>query len=348
MKIAVFFLVVLGMVAAGAAAVLYGSLQSRFARAVGDSLIAEVLIVQENLPARTLLTGENVKIERIPKEGLPQGYFTNPAQAIGKTLKVAVVKGQPLSSLCCVPKGSVDDLLRPGMLAFPVQLSRRSASTDLLYPGCVVDVFATFPLRDRTKGEAVTTPLLQGIQVLGLADETVLTPQEKEGALEPRRRSSDGNVTVTLEVTARQAAALQLAIQQGSLSLPMRNPLDKQLNPMEPMVVKEGQLTAASESMDPQALALIDRLQRMLGQGMARADANHAPAALMQPVVTATDPNAEVTRMLDSSTVFGYIAPTMQKRSAWQMTIISGQDVKTVEMPLTGGPEQWPTDDANN
>ena len=58
---------------------------------------------------------------------------------------------------------------------------------------------------------------------------------------------------------ARQAAALQLAMEKGTLGLAMRNPNDKGWNPMEPMVVKEGQLTAASEALDP--AAFITRLE---------------------------------------------------------------------------------------
>ena len=75
---------------------------------------------------------------------------------------------------------SVDDLLRPGMLAFQIPLSRGATPVDLLYPGCFVDVFATFPLYDRQKGEAVVTPLLQNIRVLGVRDETVVTTPTEE------------------------------------------------------------------------------------------------------------------------------------------------------------------------
>ncbi len=285
MKFAVIILLILGLFAAGSAVFLFEWLQVGKARASGPQFaLVDVLLAGENLPARTLLTREHLVTDRVPRAGLPQGYFISQAQAIGKTLKMAVVKGQALSESCCIPKGSVDDLLRPGMLAFPVQLSRRSASTELLYPGCIVDVFATFPLRDRTKGEAVVTPLLQSIQVLGLADETVLSAQRKTDPAAPKKKSAQGNVTVTLEVTARQAAALQLAMEQGSLGLPMRNPLDKKLNPMDPMVVKEGQLTAASESMDPQTLALVNRLQQMLGNGTVRAMQTTCPPPAFNPL----------------------------------------------------------------
>ena len=260
MKLAVVILVMLGLVAASAATVLFQTLNVRPAPAP----IVDALLAQADLPARTRLTAEQVKAERVPTTGLPAGCFTHPAQAIGRTLKMAVVKGQPLTASCFLPETTIDDLLKPGMLAFQISLGRRSFAVDLLYPGCIVDVFATFPLQDRKRGDAVTTPLLQNIQVLGVRDETVISAsEEKTGA--KKSAGHGGDVTVALEVTARQAAALQLALERGTLGLAMRNPLDKNLNPTDPMVVKEGQLAASSEAMDPQTLVLVNQLQVMLG-----------------------------------------------------------------------------------
>jgi Flp pilus assembly protein CpaB len=276
MKIAVVVLVVLGLVAAGAAAFLFQWYQVYQANKVEKAPeMAQVLVVQADLPARTRIVKAHVAVEKVARVGLPQGYYTNETQAIGKTLKRAVSKGQALSGSCFLPENAIDDLLRPGMLAFQIPLSRRTGAASQLYPGCIVDVFATFPLRDREKGDAVTTPLLQNIQVLGVRDETVITTEAQEaekgkkGKTAPRPVISRGgdNMTVILEVTSRQAAALQLVMERGTIGLAMRNPLDKQWNPMEPMVVKEGQLTAASQALDPQDLAFVNQLQQMLNSG---------------------------------------------------------------------------------
>jgi Flp pilus assembly protein CpaB len=210
------------------------------------------------------------------------------------------------------------------MLAYQISLTRRATPVDLLYPGCIVDVFATFPLHDRVKGEAVVIPLLQNIQVLGVRDQTVVTPapNKKEPRGPTTLSAGTGNVTVSLEVNARQVAALQLVLEKGNLGLAMRNPLDKNPNPVEPMVMKEGQLTAASEAMDPQTLALVDQLQQLLGN-KPPADANCPPAP--RPVAKAPDPN----------TLAESIGSLSSKRSTWQMTIIRGQKVQETEVKLT-------------
>ncbi len=327
MKLAVVTLLILGMIAAGSAAYVFQWVQAMNAPRTGDNLAVDVVLVQADLPARTRLTVDHVTVERVPKAGLPVGYFTSQAQTVGKTLKVAVVKGQPLAASCFLPETAIDDLLRPGMLAFQISLARRSTVADLLYPGCIVDVFATFPLQDHKKGDAVTAPLLQNIQVLAVRDQTVVSaPEEKDkkkdSVLAKGISSRGSDMTVALEVTARQAAALQLAMERGTLGLAMRNPLDKNLNPTDPMVVKEGQLTASSEAMDAQTLTLVNQLQTLLGN-RPPVDPNCPPA----PWTTAT-PEPDAPLIPES------FASKTQKRSGWQMTIIRGQKVEEAEIKL--------------
>jgi Flp pilus assembly protein CpaB len=329
MKWAVVILLVLGLLAAGSAALLFQWVQIRNVKPLAQAATADVLLAQADLPARTRVLADHVRVERIPKAGLPEGYFTNQAQAIGKTLKMAVVKGQPLTGSSFLPETAIDDLLRPGMLAYQISMARRATPVDLLYPGCIVDVFATFPLHNRTKGEAVVIPLLQNIQVLGVRDQTVVTPahDQRERNKPTTFNPGTGNVTVSLEVNARQVAALQLVIEKGSLGLAMRNPLDKNLNPVEPMVMKEGQLTAASEAMDPQTLALVDQLQQLLGN-KPPADANCPPVAKLAP-----DPNT----LASLTEAAGNLS---QKRSAWQMTIIRGQKIEEAELKRTDNKDE--------
>ncbi len=181
MKLAVVALLVLGLLAGGAAAVLFQWVQTKNMQGLTPATTTAVVLAQMDLPARTRLIADHIKVEQVPKTGLPMGCFTSHAQTVGKTLKVAVVKGQPLAASCFLPETAIDDLLRPGMLAFQISLARRSTTADLLYPGCIVDVFATFPLQDRKKGDAVTAPLLQNIQVLAVRDQT--------GVSAPRRRT---------------------------------------------------------------------------------------------------------------------------------------------------------------
>jgi pilus assembly protein CpaB len=326
MKLAVVILVILGLLAAGSAVVL---VQAMKFNAGGQELPAvDVLVAQADLPARTRVTGEQVTVRPMPKAGLPQGYLVDPSQAIGKVLKLAVAKGQPVAESCFMTKTSVDDLLRPGMLAFQIPLSRSNTAVDLLYPGCTVDVFATFPLSDRSKGEALAVPLLQNIRVLGVRDETVVsTPAEDKLAARTNPSAYSGGVTVTLEVNSRQVAALQLALGRGALGIAMRGPLDKGWQSMEPMVLKEGRLTAASEALDPSTLRLFGTIQKMLA-GEPVADANTVATA----AGAATEPNGVKAGSAAPTGVPEYAPAIQEQKRPWTITIIRGSKTEDKEV----------------
>ncbi len=341
MKIAIAMLVVLGVVAAGAAALFVQS--TSLLKAPKEDPTVEVLVAKEDLPARALLTEAQVEVKKMSRVGLPSDCLSNWSQAAGKILKLAVIKGQPFANSSFVPKDSIADLLRPGMLAFPIHLARRVTAENLFYPGCVVDVFATFALSNRQKGEAVVFPLLQGVRVLGVANETVVTAQQaaqtKSGAPgnAPQPRGAASEAIVTLEVNSRQASALQLAMERGTLGLGMRNPTDQGLNPMEPMVVKEGQLTAASEALDPQTLAMVDSIQRILNPERP-ADPNRLQPPL-PPMAKALDPNtmpntgAAVSAPPVGTTSFIGL-PTEKQKAAWSVDIIRGTKLEKTELDV--------------
>jgi pilus assembly protein CpaB len=345
-------LVVFGLVAAGAAAMLVQSLQLLKPKPVED---VSVLVATSDLEARTPLKEAFVEVKRMPRTGLPADYLANWSQVAGKILKVAVVKGQPLGDSSFIAKGSVDDLLRTGMLAFPVHLSRRVTAENLFYPGCVVDVFATFSLRDQQKGEAVVVPLLQGIRVLGVANETVVSASQSQGVEGQSKKAPGPEAVVTLEVNSRQAAALQLSMDRGTLGLAMRNPTDQGVNPMEPMVVKDGQLSSPTENLDPQTLSLLGQIQQMMTHwGPAGPDLNAIRALdvrLADPrpdpnaVAKAPDPNS-VAKPRDPNTVavgrpevtVAQIKPSpitamvQVKPRTWPVTIIRGQQIQETEL----------------
>lgn len=335
MKLAITIMVVLGLVAAVSAAVFVQSLSFFGPK---EAAAFDVLVATQDLGARTALAEGLVEVKKLPAAGLPKDYLSNWSQAAGKILKVAVVKGQPLTDSQFIPKNSIDDLLRPGMLAFSAPISTRQTAVNLLYPGCIVDVFATFPLTNKAKGEAVVTPLLQNIQVLAIAEDTVIpaaSEKEKMGAAATRKSSSSsGNVNVTLELTARQAAAVQLAMEKGTLGLAMRNPTDKSLNPMEPMIISQGRLTAASEAMDPQTLALVSSIQQILNPQAAPDPNAPKPAEVQAAAPTAPDPN-----LLP-------IPGLLPKRSTWQVTVIRAQKAEEVELDVEAEPTQEQNDSA--
>ncbi|MEJ2647712.1 MAG: RcpC/CpaB family pilus assembly protein, partial [Sedimentisphaerales bacterium] len=141
-----------------------------------------------------------------------------------------------------------------GMRAVSVTLSSKAIPDELLlYPGCVVDVLVSFRLSssDRNMGSAISTTMLREVQVLAVEGNSVVTKQDVEGEVKAKAKRSNGQVTVTLMVDSKQAEALQLAIDNGNISLAIRNPLDKKMVDAEATVLSQGRLASLASVLTP-------------------------------------------------------------------------------------------------
>ena len=269
MKWGIIVLLILGIVAAACAAMLIGILRtdSSTSASKNSSSNVEVAMARISMPAMTIMTLDHVIKEEVAKENLPEGRLSSPSKVIGKVLAVPVVKGQILTDSCFVTEGTGAQLaaaLPYGMRAVSINLSSRAIPEELLlYPGCVVDVLVSFKLSsaDRSKGQAISTTMLRGIQVLAVAGDSVVSTQDKEGESTAKARRTGSVVVVTLMVDPKQAEALQLAANNGSISLAIRNPLDKRLVDMEATILSQGRLASLGSALTPAVLATVQREQ---------------------------------------------------------------------------------------
>jgi len=271
MKWGIIVLLILGIVAAACAAILVGILRtdSSTSSSKNSTSNVEVAMARISMPAMTVITLDHVIKEEVAKENLPEGRLSNPSKVIGKVLAVPVVKGQILTDSCFVTEGTGAHLaaaLPHGMRAVSVNLPSKAIPDELLlYPGCVVDVLVSFKLSsaDRSRGQAISTTMLRGIQVLAVAGDSVVSKQDqdKEGESTARARRTGGVVTVTLMVDPKQAEALQLAADNGSISLAIRNPLDKKLVDMEATVLSQGRLASLGSVLTPAVFSATEDIQ---------------------------------------------------------------------------------------
>ncbi len=351
-SVIVLILIVFGLVAAGAAVILVQSVGLLRPNTPEE---ADVLVATADLEARTPLVESHVAVKRMQRTGLPVDTLSNWSQVAGKVLKVAVVKDQPLVASHFAAKDSVDEQLKKGMLAFPVHLSRRVTAENLFYPGCVVDVFATFPLQNRENGEAIVFPLLQGIRVLGVADETVAQPREADAQA---RRSATNEAIVTLEVNSEQAGILQLAMQQGTLGLAMRNPTDTTINPADPIVVKDGRFKPSGEA-ESQTLALarqwqqiqqntdtrLSRMEQMVSelQDPNKTQVAAAPAATPQPPPPLPPPPI---LMPETPAKVQSLPPLVLPPKPVVITVIRGRETQDAEFERGDQPQPEPAGEA--
>ena len=260
MKWSILVLIVLGLLAAFSTAILVGSLRASPSDSSGKSSASdiEVALFTTSLPAMSVITSKHITTSMASKKDLPDGYISEPVQIIGRILATSVVEGQILTKSCFVAEGSAAQLAAAipyGMRAISIVVSNNSITGGLLYPGSVVDILASFKLssRDRNKGQAISTTLLQGIQVLAVDNVSVVS--KKDGKKDSTRKasyySSNRKIVVTLMVNPRQAEALQLAQEYGKVSVAMRNPLDRNPVDSDTTVLSEGQLAKYGSMMTP-------------------------------------------------------------------------------------------------
>jgi pilus assembly protein CpaB len=328
MRWAILVLVVLGILAALSMTLLINALRSeKRAEMSGKGEVAAV-VATRSLPAMSWLTSQNITVKKVPRKGLALGYISNPVSVYGKVLAVPVVENQVINKDFLISEGSGAQLaaaLQPGMRAVSVPVSKHSVMGGLLYPGCLVDVIATFRLGyEETKGQAISTTLLHGVQVLAIQELSIVSKPEQEKAPKSTLgRGSESMLTVTLMVDNRQAEALQLAMNQGKIALAMRNPLDQKSTDSEPMVLSEGKMARLGQLLAPSVFA-------------ATPDSNNIsqdPNRVFDPSRIEAQNEEQLRRLLGDAG---------GRRSQWEITVIRGRDVKEEAVAITAEekPEQ--------
>lgn len=224
MKWSIIGLMLLGVVAALAATVLVASLRtsSVATQAVTRSLEetpapeVDILVAAKDMKAMERVDADSLIKKTVLEERAKKGYFSEVSQIVGRVLQLPVLTDQVFTPECFVKEGTLAPYLPKGMRAVSVSLANHAAMVGILKPGSVVDVLLSL----KTKREAMSYTILESVQVLAIAADTVVSPDD-DGAGD---RSSRG--MVTLMVTSRQAEMLQLATLHGNLLLAMRSSAD--------------------------------------------------------------------------------------------------------------------------
>lgn len=234
MKWTIAALILVGLIAAGAAAVLAVTLKTDFGRSTADagSQKIEIIVASKALPAMSMIESNAIAKITATKSEAPANAVTNSAQIIGRVLLVPILEGQAFTTAQFATSDSGLQLaatIPEGSRAMSVMLSDETGIEDLLYPGSIVDVVASFRLPTVTGGtsaEVVSVTLLQGLQVLAIGGRSIISEEKDPTDVDPSGRRGR---MITLMVNTAQAEALQLAATHGKVSVSLRNPLDMAL-----------------------------------------------------------------------------------------------------------------------
>lgn len=194
----------------------------------------DVLVAAHNLPAGTILKGDDVRWQRWPEDGLDPNFLlrskgADPQKdAVGRVVLHGFAAGEPITAQRLLKPGEAGFLaaaLKPGFRAVSIRVDAVSDDSGFIIPGDRVDVLLVerFPLMDGGAGDAsaggprvtqkqVNSVILRDVRVLAVdQDMHDMDSKPKVGS------------TATVEVTPTQAQKLSLASQMGVLFLSLRS-----------------------------------------------------------------------------------------------------------------------------
>ena len=208
--------------------------------------LVNIVAATRDIPAGTRLSSGVLKSIVVAEKDIPRGAMTDQKLLLDRVLLFPVTSNEAIT----VPKlaslmgaEGVAAIIEPGKRAVSVQVNDSTSAAGLVTPRGHVDVLFTRP---GSMQEAVTTTVLQDIVVLSVGRVTEAAPTTASGTAAPAPSATQSRA-VTLLVTPEQAEKLELAKNQGKISLSLRNPLDKSVN-------DELAPTTAINLYDPSAL----------------------------------------------------------------------------------------------
>jgi len=205
-----------------------------------------VVVATHDMPVGTLLRTSDLKTVNYLEKDLPKGVVFDMKLAVNRVLMVALNQNEPvLAGKLSQPTSveGVSSTIPSGYRAVSVQITDVSGVAGLIQPGSQVDVLFTRP---GSMAEATTSTILQNVRVLSTG-KTVAVGQ----TVDPRAPKSP---VVTLVLTPTDAQKLELAKNEGKISLSLRNPLDGSANAStDPMT---------TEVLDPMISARLARARR--------------------------------------------------------------------------------------
>lgn len=195
------------------------------------------------------LTETMVELRKIPKAQAPEGLLSDLEEALGRVADYPLLMGEYVVEPKLFPKGAgagLAAMVPPGFRAFTIQTpSFSSTVAGLIRPRDRVDVLLTMHHGPNGEG-ATTSTLLQQVELLAV--HTTIDAPSSENAKPTETRS------VTLLVTPREAAILDLGQSKGDLHLTLRNIKDEENHQTLPVTMADLGLP----KLAPEPIAIVE------------------------------------------------------------------------------------------
>jgi pilus assembly protein CpaB len=198
---------------AGAAAVV---MAARWVGQQSAENTTSVIVATRDLDLGAPLNASMFQVVPWPSGALPTGSFKEQKLLEGRVVRSPIFKGEPILEPKLAPegtKGGLTSIIAGGKRAISVKVNEIVGVAGFALPGSFVDIMVnTMDGKDK----AVSKIVLKRILVLAIAQEA------NRDETKPKVVSA-----VTLEVAPEEAEKIDLARSIGTLSLVLRNPIDR-------------------------------------------------------------------------------------------------------------------------
>jgi pilus assembly protein CpaB len=191
-----------------------------YAKTVAPQQIRQVRVVvaSRDMQLGTLVRAGDLRMVNYPERDIPKGVVFDTKDAVNRVLLFPMSSNEPVTISKLSGTTSVEGVsstISPGYRAVTVQITDVTGVAGLIQSNARVDVLFTRP---GTMAEATTSLILQNVKVLSTG--------RMASASQPIDPRAPVSKVVTLLLTPDDAQKLELAKNQGKISLSLRNPLD--------------------------------------------------------------------------------------------------------------------------
>lgn len=190
---------------------------------VSESKVAssKVVVAAVDIELGSKVNPQMLQLTEWPSSSLPEGAFTDLKQVQDRVVRTGVARGEALLERKLMPpgaQGGLSAVIAEGKRAMTVRVNDVIGVAGFALPGNYVDVMVNSQLDRGSKSESVQVSMtvLEKVLVLAIAQEA------NRDETKPKVVSA-----VTLELSPADAEKLDLARSVGTLSLVLRNQLDK-------------------------------------------------------------------------------------------------------------------------
>ncbi len=177
-----------------------------------------VLAAVHDLPIGQLVRKGDLKKIAVLQKDMPKGAVTMEKEAVDHAVLFPISANEPIVTGSISTLAGADGIpatIEPGYRAVAVAITDITGLGGLIQPGAHVDVLFTRP---GTMAEAITSTILQNVRVLAIGKSV-----QANQVVDPKAPKIP---VATLVVTPEQAQRVELAKNEGRVSLSLRNPLD--------------------------------------------------------------------------------------------------------------------------